>query len=97
MSQMADPAKCAICGGVEGEHANAQHQFTLVPGELLVKEPKQNPTQLPLGRSGNDPLGRLLEVLVIKGVMDLPEVLYIANLGARPESLNGGGPGGDGS
>lgn len=83
---------CAICGGVEGDHANSQHIFTLNPGELITREQKDKeepPQRVTIPRTAEGPMGRLLEVLTVKGYIDLAEVLYVADLAGRPDSLKG--------
>lgn len=89
---------CVICGGARGEHGNSQHMFSLIPGQLITKEQyeKDQPKKIPLPHD-KSPLGRLIEVLVVRGVIDLPEALYVADLGPRPEHLQKGAHNGNGS
>lgn len=91
---------CAICGGVESEHVTSAHVFTLNPGELVTKEQQAKekpPLKVSSPGAGAGPLGRLLEVLTVKGYINLPEVLYISDLGDRPASLSEGTSHGHGS
>lgn len=89
MSQMVESTeKCAVCGGTELEHANSQHMFTTKPGELITKEQyakqQQSEQKITVPYQGG-PLGRLIEVLVTKKLMNLEEALYVAELGPRPD------------
>lgn len=87
MNLMADSnSSCAICGGVEADHKTSQHMFTTTPGQLVTKEQheKEQPKQVTIPYQGG-PLGKLIEVLVIKKLMTLEEALYVAELGPRPD------------
>jgi hypothetical protein len=59
--------------------------FTLIPGQLVTKEQhdKDQPQKIAIPHSDN-PLGRLLEVLTVKGLIDIADALYVSNMGERP-------------
>lgn len=90
--------KCTVCGGEKKDHFDAEgkaitrHVYTVIEGALETQAQRQQrlqPHQVmpPLAAIGGNPmsLGRLVELLLERGVIDTPDALYVAGYGSKPE------------
>lgn len=94
--------RCRICGGQREEHGPGltQHAFTLNDGELVTLEEKRKQATPGMGQpqvvrlSGGThteggAINKLIEVLMEKGLLDVPEALYIVGIGTKPTKPSG--------
>lgn len=94
---------CTICRGRKSEHIDekgvqiSRHAFTTMEGDLVTPEqmakrqaPQQTArVQIPATMAGNVQLGRLVEVLLEKGLLTAEEALYVGMMGPKPELQSG--------
>lgn len=92
--------KCKICDGTKAEHFDESgqkktiHEFTTREGDL--RPPKEKPeirpeqmvTRLQMPGAALE-VTRLVEVMMDKGLLTVPEVLYIAGVGPKPAAPSG--------
>lgn len=78
---------CKVCGGAKSEHADKIHAFTTFEGDLVThaekakREAKPQPLILRQEGQVNGALGRLIEVLVAKDLIQTQEeLMYITGL-----------------
>lgn len=92
-------AGCTVCGGSKAEHYDEKgnkktiHEYTEKQGDLHPESPKapvSPPRQMQLHMQNTSvEVSRLVEVLMDKGLLTIPEVLYIAGVGPKPALPSG--------
>lgn len=90
---------CTVCGGAKKEHFDSDgnptriHVYTEVEGDLATKQQKEgmrisqpSPVAGMMMNMGANPvsLGRLVEILMERGLILSDEALYIAGMGPKP-------------
>lgn len=83
---------CAVCKGEKKDHGEGKsiHAYTTTPGGLEAanrSEQKSGPQAVfipPGGVHSPQAMGRLLEVLLEKGVISAPDALYVLGVGTKP-------------
>lgn len=90
---------CTICSGSKEEHFEADgkrktiHEYTEKQGDLHAAQEKPAqiaPPAMRLQMAGASiEVSRLVEVLMDKGLLTIPEVLYIAGVGQKPSPPSG--------
>lgn len=88
---------CKICGAQPDEHEGRQHAYTTVEGELVTPDEKKKaqggpPQRMIIGGAvpaPTDTVGRLVEVMLEKGLFTPGEALYVAGMGPKPTGKSG--------
>jgi hypothetical protein len=93
---MMSSTPCTICGGSKAEHENSIHAYSEKWGDLATPEQRRQGQQQPMmvklpGAQTNEAgaIGRLVEVLLEKGLLNTGEALYVAGMGEKPAAQSG--------
>lgn len=102
---MKDKGPCTTCRGAYSEHFDlegrqlTQHPYTSEGHNLTTKREREKERQaqqqpqlrmtLPSAGSDSATIGRLVEVLIDKGVLTVEDGLYIAGMGKKQSTPSG--------